>query len=151
MHINYLYKSWYIDRACGYQGSYIVYVTVRSASVNNMLKSDRAFLSSVSPHIMPCKSLVLILLLYLLCLLGGLKVSVVSSVVFIPSLLSDDVSQVGLLQLEELTRLQWSSNESLARNLQTKSGRCYNYRSRYHYIPLQETYMFMYMYMYICS
>ena len=57
--------------------------------------------------------------LYLLCLFGCLKVSVVSSVVFIPSLLSDDVSQVGQLQLEELTRLQWSSNESLARNLHT--------------------------------
>ena len=73
-----------------------------------------------------------------------------SSVVFIPSLLSDDVSQVGLLQLEELTRLQWSSNESLARNLR-KSGKCYNYKSRCHYIHvhLQETYMFMYMYMYM--
>ena len=114
-----------------------------SASVN-MLKSDRAFLSSVSPHIMPCMLLVeVLLLLYLLCLLGCLKVSVVSSVEFIPSLLSNDVSQVGLLQLEELTRLQWSSNESLARNLLIKSGRRYNYRSRCHYIPLQETYMFM--------
>ena len=35
----------------------------------------------------------------LLCLIGGFKVSIMSSVVFISSLLSDDVSQVGLLQL----------------------------------------------------
>jgi hypothetical protein len=67
--------------------------------------------------------------MYLWCI----KVSFVSSVVFIASLLSDDVSQVGLLKLQELTRLQWSANEEgLARNLETRSNGCY-------YSALQET------------
>jgi hypothetical protein len=45
-------------------------------------------------------------------------VSFVSPVVFIAGLLSDDVSQVGLLKLQELARLQRSTNEGFARNLE---------------------------------